>query len=186
VPKPLRHAGCREQARRRNTRSATCMTPSRFCSAEGLQPRAEAGPQRLQREVSPPNVAVILGACIRPGRYQTATPTAYDHCRICARGPVRRTTFDIAPWGRHLIQVLADVKSLVHCTLDYKIVFTLRSKRLSATDRGACVGSGVHSASVSRDCQNRLPTLEAARPSRSRQLEHRMIDHESGPDRDPA
>jgi hypothetical protein len=34
-----------------DTRSATCMTPSRFCSAEALQRRAEAGPQRLQREV---------------------------------------------------------------------------------------------------------------------------------------
>jgi hypothetical protein len=53
APKPLRHAGCREHARRHNTRCATCMTPSRFCSAEALQRRAEAGPQRLQREVSP-------------------------------------------------------------------------------------------------------------------------------------
>jgi hypothetical protein len=52
VATPQRHAGCREQARRRNTRSATCMTPSRFCSAEALQRRAEAGPHQLQREVS--------------------------------------------------------------------------------------------------------------------------------------
>jgi hypothetical protein len=33
--------------------SATCMTPRRWCSAEALQRRDEAGPQQLQREVRP-------------------------------------------------------------------------------------------------------------------------------------
>jgi hypothetical protein len=39
------------------------MTPSRFCSAEGLQPRAEAGPQRLQREVSRRRALLVLTHC---------------------------------------------------------------------------------------------------------------------------
>jgi hypothetical protein len=37
-----------------DTRSATCMTPRRWCSAQGLQPRAEAGPRQLQWQVSQP------------------------------------------------------------------------------------------------------------------------------------
>jgi hypothetical protein len=43
-----------------DTRTAACMTLRRFCSAEGLQPRAEAGPQRLQREVRRRRL------CVRP------------------------------------------------------------------------------------------------------------------------
>ena len=53
VPKPERRGGCREHAQRRNPRTATAVTPSRWRRSRQLGCRAEAGPHQLQREVRP-------------------------------------------------------------------------------------------------------------------------------------
>ncbi len=53
VPMPLRHGGCRA-AFELTRSSAADVSLRRWCSAEELQLRIEAGPHRLQLEVSPP------------------------------------------------------------------------------------------------------------------------------------
>ena len=42
-----------------DTRSATNVTPRRWCSAEGLQPRTEAGPRQLQWQVSQRRMPIV-------------------------------------------------------------------------------------------------------------------------------
>jgi hypothetical protein len=53
VPMPLRRGGCRAAASELTRSSAADVPLRRWCSAEELQLRAEAGPHRLQLEVRP-------------------------------------------------------------------------------------------------------------------------------------